>query len=170
MSSFYNSDILSSKLSFSWNVVISLRIMNNLGLNRNILNSFIYFLNRFINHDSLLNFSFNVLYLSFNCIIVSYSSLNRDTFVSDNFFILCHLNFNWHLINLFNLFIFNIFLFERDVLNSALYWNFFSNSFVSCTRNSISTDSLSCGGCVVLLGSTRCSSVVLTSSSGGNLT
>jgi len=101
-----------------------------LSLNWDILNSFIDLFNWLINHDGLFDFSLNILDLSLNSIIISDSSLNWDTFISNDLLVFGHLNLKWNLINLFNLFIFNVFLFEWNVLDSAFNWDFFCDNFV----------------------------------------
>jgi len=124
-----NADILSSHLSFSGDVIVSLRIVNNLGLNGDVLNSLINLLYRFINHNSFLNFSSNVLHLSFYCIIISDSSFNGNAFISNNFLILNHLSFNGHLIDFLDLLVLHILLLKGDVFNSALNGDLLSHSF-----------------------------------------
>jgi hypothetical protein len=67
--------------------------------------------------------------LSFNGVVVSDCAFNRDAFISDDFLIFNNFSFNRNLIDLLDLFIFHIFLFEGDIFNSAFNGDFLSYSF-----------------------------------------
>ena len=162
LSSFNNADVLSSHLCFGWDVVISLGVVDDLSFNGNVLNSFIYFLDWLINHDGLFDFSSDVFDLGLNGIVVSDGSFDGNTFVSNDLFVFGHFNFKRNLVDLFDLLVFNVFLFEGNVFNSALDGDFLSDNLVGSACNSISSNgSTSGGGGVVLLSSSGGSSSVV---------
>ncbi len=125
-----DADVLSSDLSLGGDVVVSLGVMNDLGLNWDILDSLIDALHWLLNHNGLLNFSSDVLNLSLNGIVVGDGSLNGHSHAADDFFVFNDFSLNGNLVDLLNLLVFNVFLLEGDVLNSALYWDLSSNCFV----------------------------------------
>lgn len=128
-----DSNVLSSNLGLSRDVVITLGVVNNLSFNGNILNSFVDSLNGLLNHHGFFDFSSDVLDLSFNGIVVSDGSLIGDSFVSDDLLVLNDLSLDWDLVNLFDLFILNVFLLEGNILDSALNWDLLSNGLVDST-------------------------------------
>jgi len=129
-----NSQVFSSGFGGSRDVVISLGIVNNLSFNGDVLNSFVDSLNWFLNHDSLFDLSSDVFNLSLNCIVVSDGSLYGHSFISNNFFVFDDLSLNRDLIDLLNLLVFNVFLLERNVLDSALNWDISGNCFLGNSR------------------------------------
>ncbi len=150
-STLLHSDVLNSLLDGSGDIVIALRIVHNLGLNWDVLDSFVGSFDWFLNENSFLDFTSNVLDLSLNSIIVSDGLLNGDSLTSDDFLILNDLDLIGHLVDLFDLFVLNIFLLEGNVLNSALNWDFRGDSLLSCNY-SASSDILSSSGSNVLVG------------------
>jgi len=80
--------------------------------------------------------------LGFNGIVVSDGSLIGNSFISDNLLVLDDLSLNWNLVNLFDLLIFNVFLLEGNILDSALNWDLLSNSLVDSTLSISSSGSI----------------------------
>jgi hypothetical protein len=106
------------------------RIVNNLGLNRKILNSLSDVLLRNILNNGLLDGVRNILYLIFNSIIVLDDSLNWDSLSSNDFLVLSDHSLNGNLLDSLNLFINNLSLLVRDILNSAFSGDLLNNSLV----------------------------------------
>lgn len=155
-----DSNVLSSNLSLGRDVVITLRVVNDLSLNGDILNSLIDTLDGFLNHHGLLDFSTDVLDLSLNGIVVSDGSLIGNSLIADNLLVLDDLSLNWDLVDLLDLLILNVLLLERNILDSALNWDLLSNGLVD------STLSVSSSGSIGLLG-TSANDIVSGSSSNG---
>ena len=115
-----DAEILGSGLGGGRDVVVPLRVVDDLGLNGDVLDPLVGLLDGLLNHDSLLNFPLDVLHLGLNGIVVGDGPLIGHSLVSDDFFVFNFLIFNGDLINLFNLFVFGVFLLEGDVFDSAL--------------------------------------------------
>lgn len=126
-----NSHIFSPGLSLGRSVVFSLWVMNDLSLDGDVLNSFVYFFDGFLHHDCFFDFSADIFDLGLDCIVVGDCSLHRDPLIPDDFFILNDFCFVGNLINLLHLFILNVFLFEGHVLNSAFHGNIRSHLSLS---------------------------------------
>lgn len=123
-----DSNVFSSGLSLSRDVVFSFRVVNDLSFNGDVLNSLVDPLNGFLNHDGFLNFSSDVLHLGLDGVVVSHSSLNGDPLISDDFFVFDNFSLIGNLIDLLNLFVFDVFLLEGDVFDSALHGDFRGDS------------------------------------------
>lgn len=117
-------------LTLAWDVVVSFWVVDNLGFNWQILNSFPDSFDWFIFNDSLFDFFWNIFDLSFNGIIIGNGSFDWDSFSSGDFFIFNDFSFIWNSFNSFDLIVFNIFLFEWNVLNSWFDWDLFGNDFL----------------------------------------
>ena len=114
-----DADILSPGLGGSRDVVVSLRVVHDLSLNGNVLNSLINSLNRLLNHNGFLNLAPNVLHLGLNGVVVSDGPLNGHSFVSDDFLVFDDLGFNGHLVDLLHLLVLDVLLLEGNVFNPA---------------------------------------------------
>lgn len=112
------------------NVVVSLWIVDNLGLNWEILDSFPNSFNWLVLNDGFFDFLWNVFNLSFNGIVVGDGSFNGDSFSVGNLLIFNNFSFIGNSFNSFDLVVFNVFLFEWNVFDSALDWDLFSNNFL----------------------------------------
>ena len=121
-------DVLSS---LSSNIFFCFRVVDYLGLDWEILNSFPGSFNRFIFYDGLLDFFGDVLNLGFHCIVVGDGSLHWNSLVVDHFLILDNFSLVRDSFNSFHLVIFNVFFLEGDVFNSAFNWDFFRYCSVS---------------------------------------
>jgi hypothetical protein len=124
-------DVLDPLLDGRSYVIFSLRIVNDLSLNWDVLNSFKGALNWLLIHDSLLDCALNVLDLSLNGIVVSNCSLIGNTFSPNDLIIFNHLSLKWNLNDSLNLFILSVGLFEGNIFNSAL-----SGDVISLSSNS----------------------------------
>lgn len=119
---------MNSSTSMTCNIFFSFWVVNNLGLNWEILNSFPSSFNGFIFNNSLFNFFRNILNLSLNSIIISDSSFDWNSVSMNNFFIFYDFLFIRNSLYSFYSVILDVFLLERNILDSAFNWNFFSNS------------------------------------------
>ena len=140
-----DTNVLSSNLSLGRDVVITFWVVNNLSFNGDILNSFVDTLNWLLNHHGLLDFSTDVFDLSLNGIVISDSSLIGNSLVADNLLVLDDLSLNWDLIDLLDLLILDVFLLERNILDSTLNWNLLSNGLVNSTLSIGSSGSIGLG-------------------------
>ena len=111
----------------SSNIFFSFGVVNNLGFNWEILDSFPGLLNWLVFDDGLFDFLGDVFNLSFNSVVVGDGSLNWDSFVVNNFLILNDFPFKGNSLDPFNLVVLDVFLLERNVFDSTLNWDFFSN-------------------------------------------
>lgn len=118
-------------LTLAGDVVVTLWVVDDLGLDGEILHSLPHPLNWLVLHNGLLNLLGNILNLSFNGIVVSNSPFNGDSLSPCNLFILNNLSFIWNSLNPFNLIIFDVFFLEGDVLDTGLNGDFLSNDFLS---------------------------------------
>lgn len=136
-------------LALSCHVVVPFGVVNDLGLDWQILHSFPSPLDWFIFDDSLLDFLWNVFDLSLNGIVVCDSPLNRDSFSPRDFLILYDLSFERDPFDPFDLIVFNVFLLEWNVLNSWFHWYLISHHLLSqaLTKTWISSS----GSCVCLV-------------------
>ena len=123
-----DTEVLGSGLGRGRDVVVPLGVVNNLGFNGDVLDPLVGLLNGLLNHDSLLNFPLDVFHLSLNSIVICDGPFIGHSLISDNLLVFDFLIFNRDLINLLHLFVFNIFLLEGDVFNSALNGDISSNS------------------------------------------
>lgn len=123
-------DTAMDQVTLTLDVVVSLGVVDDLSLNWQVLNSFPCSFDGFVFNNSLLNFLRNVLNLSFNCVVVSNSSFNWNSFSVDNFFIFNNFLLVWDSFNSFDSVVLDIFLFEGNILNSAFNWDLFSNSLM----------------------------------------
>lgn len=132
--------------SLSSNVVVSFWVVNNLSFDWKILNSFPDPFNRFIFNNCFFDFLWNVFNLSFNGIIISDGSLNRNSFSSGDFFIFNNFSFIWNSFDSFNLIVFNVFLFKWNIFYSRFNWNLLSNNFLGQTlsQSGVSSRCLEC--------------------------
>ena len=131
-----DAEVLGSGLGGGGDVVVPLGVVDDLGLNGDVLDSLVGLLDGFLDHDGLLDFPLDVLHLGFNGVVVGDGPLIGDSLVSDNLFVFNFLIFNGHLENLLNLLVFNVFLLEGDIFNSALDGDISSNGSGSFSHNS----------------------------------
>jgi len=129
-----NTNVFCSVGGFGGNVAFSLGVVNNLSLNGDVLDSLMNLLNSLFFHVGLLNFPSDVFNLSFHCIVISDSSGNSNSFISNNLIIFNDFTLNWDLIDLLDLLIFHIFLFKGNIFNSALHGDILSHDLVSSTQ------------------------------------
>lgn len=122
-----NSDVFSSGLSLGRDVVFPFRVVNDLGFNGDVLNSFVDSLNGLLNHYGFLNFPSDVFDLGLDGVVVSDCSLNRDPLVPDNFFVFDDFGLIRDLVDLLDLLVFNVFLLEGDVFDPAFDGDFGSD-------------------------------------------
>lgn len=117
-------------LALAWDVVVSLWVVDNLGFNWQILDSFENSFDWFVFNDGLFDFLWNIFNLSFNGIIIGDGSFDWNSFSSGDFFIFNDFSFIWNSFNSFDLIVFNIFLFEWNVFDSWFDWDLFGNDFL----------------------------------------
>jgi hypothetical protein len=101
------------------NVVFSFGVVDDLGLNGDVLDSLVGPLDGLLDHNGLLDFSSDVLNLSLNSVVVGDGSLVGNSLVPDDLFVFDFLVFDGHLVDLLDLLVFNVFLLEGDVFDSA---------------------------------------------------
>jgi len=135
-------------LSLSGNVVVSFWVVDDLGLNWEILDSFPDSFDWFVFDDCLFDFFWNVFDLSFNGIVIGDGSFDWDSFSSGDFFVFNDFSFVGNSLDSFDLIVFDVFLFEWNVFNSGFDWDLFGNDFLDQILG-ISSDSrvsISCVG------------------------
>ena len=138
-----DSEVLGSGLGGGWDVVVPLGVVDDLGLDGDILDPLVGLLDGLLDHDGLLNFPLDVLHLGLNSVVIGDGPLIWHSLISDNLFVFNFLVFNGNLENLLHLFVFNIFLLEGDVFDSALNGDIVGNSSGSFSSNgSFSVSSL----------------------------
>lgn len=123
----FNNSLVDGSSCMTSYIFFSLWIVDDLGFNWEILNSFPGSFNWLIFNNSLFDFLGDVFNLSFNGIIVSNGSLDWDSVGMDNFFILYDFFFIGNSFNSLDSIVLNVFLFEWNVLDSAFDWDFLSN-------------------------------------------
>ena len=122
-----DTEVLGSGLGGGGDVVVPLGVVDDLGLDGDVLDSLVGLLDGFLDHDGLLDFPLDVLHLGFNGVVVGDGPLIGDSLVSDDLFVFDFLVFDGHLVDLLNLFVFGVFLLEGDVFDSALDGDVVSN-------------------------------------------
>lgn len=133
-------------LSLTGNIVVSFWVVDNLGFNWEILDSFPSSFNRFVFNNGLFDFLRNVFNLSFNGVIVGDGSFDGNSFGSGDFFIINNFSFEWDSFNSFDLIVFNVFFLERNVFDSGLDWDFLSDDLLNEVLGSSSDSGVSTGG------------------------
>lgn len=105
-------------LTLSGDVVVPFWVVDDLGFNWQILDSFPDSFDWFVLNDGFFDFLWNVFDLSFNGIIVGDGSFDWDSFSSGDFLILDDFSFVWDSFDSFDLVVFDVFLFEWNVFDS----------------------------------------------------
>ena len=118
------------------NVFFSLWVVNNLGFNGQILNTFPSSLDGLIFNNSFFNFFRNILNLSFDSIVVGDGSFDGDSLGVDDFLVFDDFSLERNSLDSFNSIIFDVFSLERNVLDPALHWDFLSDNFLVSSNNS----------------------------------
>ena len=116
----YGAHVLGAVLSRGWAIVIVIGIVNNLGLNRNVLDPLIDAFNWLFDYHNVLDFFPDVLDLGLNGVVVGDSLLDRDSFSSDDLVIFYDLVLIGDSIDLFHLVILRVFSLEGNVLYTTL--------------------------------------------------
>ena len=126
------SDVLGT---LSNNVFFSFGVVDDLSLNRQILNSFPDSFHWFIFHNGLFYFFGNVFHLSFDSVVIGDGSFHWDSLAMDYFFIFDDLAFVGYSVDTFYLVVLDVFFLEWDVFDPTFNWDFFCNHFLSNVRS-----------------------------------
>lgn len=105
-------------LALAGNVVVPFWVVDDLGLDWQVLNSFPNSLNWLVFNDGLLDFLWNVLDLSLDGIVVSDGSFDGDSLGSGDFLILDDFSFVWDSLNSLDLIVLNVLLLEWNIFDS----------------------------------------------------
>lgn len=117
-------------LTLTSDVVVPFWVVDDLGFNWQVLNSFPDSFDWFVFNDGFFDFLGNVFNLSFNGIVIGDGSFDGDSFGSGDFLILYDFSFVWDSFDSFDLIVLNVLLFERNVLDSGFDWNLFGDNLL----------------------------------------
>ena len=118
-------------LSLSDNVVVPFWVVDDLGFDWEILDSFPDSFDWFVFDDCLFDFFWNVFDLGFNGIVIGDGSFDWDSFSSGHFFVFDDFSFVGNSFDSFDLIVFDVFLFEWNVFDSGFDWYLFGNNFLN---------------------------------------
>ena len=110
-------------LALARDVVVSLGVVDDLGLDGQVLNSFPDSLDWLVLDNGLLDFLWNVLDLGLDGVVVSDGSLNWNSFGSGDFLVLDDFSLVWNSLDSFDLVVLNVLLLEWNVFDSGFDWD-----------------------------------------------
>ena len=122
-----DAEVLGSGLGGGGDVVVPLGVVDDLGLDGDVLDPLVGLLDGLLDHDGLLNFPLDVLHLGLNSVVIGDGPLIGHSLISDDLFVFDFLVFDGDLVDLLHLFVFGVFLLEGDVFDSALDGDVVSN-------------------------------------------
>ena len=117
-------------LALAGNIIVPFWVVDDLGLNWQVLNSFPDSFDWLVFNDGFFDFFWNVLDLSFDGIIVSNGSFDGDSFGSGDFFVFNDFSFVWDSFNPFDLIVLNVLLLEWNVFDSGFDWDLLSDDLL----------------------------------------
>ena len=109
--------------------------MDNLSFDGQVLNAFPGSFNGLVFDDGFFDFLGNVFDLGFDSVVVSDGDFSRNLFDSDFFSVFSDSSSLWNSFDFGLILVFNDFLFERNVFNSAFTFNNFFTSVDNCVNN-----------------------------------
>ena len=118
-------------------MVVSLGVVDDLGFNGEILDSFPGSLNGLVLDDGLFDFLGDVLDLGFDGVVVGDGPFDRHSLGSLDFLVLHDFPLVGHLLDVLNLVVLDVLLFERNVLDPALDGDLLSHHFLVMDARSL---------------------------------
>ena len=117
-------------LALARDVVVSFGVVDDLGLDWQVLNSLPDSLDWLVLDDGFFDFLWNVLDLGFDGIVVSDGSFDGDSFGSGDFFVFDDFSFEWDSFDSFDLVVLNVLLLEWNVFDSGFDWDLLSDDLL----------------------------------------